>query len=500
MPKEKLFSLIQSLSPVEKKFFHHYARRHIYETDTIYLKLFDAIDGQKSYNETRIRQQLSVKPSEKNFHKVKAYLYSLILKSLVIRKSETSSYSQALELLGSVEILCEKQMFRSALEQLELLKKICEEHEFQELALAAIRWEEAISATSQMMNSGDGIQLADYYAKRKNLLHEIAQTVEYRYLFFEWSMINAPFTPPGPDVQEKLAILFGHPLLQPENFPKHNALRRFYFGLNAMKARLYGDHEKAFELSKSIVHIMESYPRGFYYTEILLIYTYYSIVMDAVNAGKFSEAENYLIKLKRLKPESPQIIYSHFHLGFAGELTVLKAMNRIQESLTVIDNFEKSLHLFKPGVSKIHEYRNYLLVMNWLIHIREFDRAIPFINLMKQEKSSDSRVIPFQYHARLLMLVVHFELQNFELLEYLIRHTEYYFSKHPLKLAYPGLLIRFFKNILKPRIKWEREMVTLLQKLDAIRNDPKENYSLRSFEECGWLQSYRTSMSPAGKR
>lgn len=489
MPREKLFNLVHSLSAIEKKFFGQYARRHVSETETIYLQLFDAITKQPAYDEAKLKKQFQSTSLKKNFHKAKGYLYSLILKSLVIRKSETSAYSYALELLSTVEILCEKQLFSSAQEQLEQVKITCEENEFQELSLAAIRWEEAIAASSQLMNPGTGILLADNYSKRKELLREVSLTIEYRYLFFEWSLIHAPFTPAGPDAQEKLAALFNHPLLQPENFPAAKAPRRFFLGLNAMKARLSGEHDKALEQTIHIALLLESYPPGFYYTEVLLIYTYYSIVMDGVAAGKFSIAGSYLAKLKQLQPQSPQTSYNHFHLLLASELKVLKAMNRRTECIEVIDAYEGSLRHYKSGVSRIHEFGNYLLIMNWLVKEKEYDRAITFINMMLNEKITEKRILPFQYHARLLTMLVHFELKNLSLLEHLVRQTAYYFSRHPLNLSFASILLQFFRNVLKPKAVLQTELELLSQKLETVRDLPHEKNAFNNFLECGWLQN-----------
>ncbi|MEO6169259.1 MAG: hypothetical protein ABIO46_11470 [Chitinophagales bacterium] len=489
MPREKLFHLIHSLSPIEKKFFKQYAHRHIFETETIYLQLFDAITKQSTYDEEKLKKQLQPASFNKNFHKAKGYLYSQILKSLVIRKSKTSSFSHALELLSTVEILCEKQLFFNAQEQLEQVKIICEENEFQELALTAIRWEEAIAASSQLMNPGTDIMLADNYSKRKELLGEISLTVEYRYLFFQWSLINAPFTPQAPDADKKLAILFNNQLLKPENFPAAKAPRRFYLGLNAMKARLKGEHDRALELTTQIVQIMESYPRDFYYTEVLVIYTYYSIVMDAVAAVKFSIAERYLAKLKQLQPQSPQIRYNHFHLMLATELTVFKAMNQRTECLAAIDAYEKSLRYYKSGISRIHEFKNYLLIMNWLVKEKKFEKAITFINMMLDEKVTEKRILPFQYHARLLTMLVHFELKNLSFLEHLVRQTGYYFSRYPLNLSFPTILLQFFRNTLKPKVVLKNELELLEKKLAAVKDQPQEKNAFNSFLECGWLQN-----------
>ena len=122
MAREKLFNLIHSLTAREKKFFQQYARRHVQGTDTIYLQLFEAIAAQAEYDEEAIKAQFKNPSFEKNFHNPKGYLYDLILKSLVIHKSEDSAYSRALEGLSMTEILCEKLLFAEALEELQKVR------------------------------------------------------------------------------------------------------------------------------------------------------------------------------------------------------------------------------------------------------------------------------------------------------------------------------------------------------------------------------------------
>src|SRR5437763_974746 len=75
---DHLFTLIKSLGKAEKRHFKIYSRKHVIGDENIYVRLFDAIDKQKIYNERALKNQ-------GQFHDLptfKSWLYKAILKSL----------------------------------------------------------------------------------------------------------------------------------------------------------------------------------------------------------------------------------------------------------------------------------------------------------------------------------------------------------------------------------------------------------------------------------
>src|SRR6218665_1596671 len=83
---EDLFRLIKSLTPAEKGYFKKSAERYSVEKDNNYVKLFDLIDSQETYDEKELLKADFVNqlPRQKN------YLQSLLLKSLQSYDSEST--------------------------------------------------------------------------------------------------------------------------------------------------------------------------------------------------------------------------------------------------------------------------------------------------------------------------------------------------------------------------------------------------------------------------
>ena len=74
-----LFELIKSLTKGEKRYFNLFANRSNSNTDNVYLKIFEILDGQLYYNESTLLEKLSATSNKLQINVLKNYLYNLIL-------------------------------------------------------------------------------------------------------------------------------------------------------------------------------------------------------------------------------------------------------------------------------------------------------------------------------------------------------------------------------------------------------------------------------------
>ncbi len=84
---DPLFQLIKSLTKAEKRYFKLHVNKQTAGEDTKFLKLFDLIDKQKDYDESKILQKdKSIKSQQ--FSNLKAHLYKQILQNLARLNSD----------------------------------------------------------------------------------------------------------------------------------------------------------------------------------------------------------------------------------------------------------------------------------------------------------------------------------------------------------------------------------------------------------------------------
>src|SRR5438105_14131377 len=97
---ENLHALIKSLNKSEKGYFLKNAAKSKRENQ--FIKIFKAIDLQKTDNEAKIREILINEPFIKQLHVAKKYLFAAITKSLFIYYGQNSLNYKFSEAISSV--------------------------------------------------------------------------------------------------------------------------------------------------------------------------------------------------------------------------------------------------------------------------------------------------------------------------------------------------------------------------------------------------------------
>ena len=97
---------------------------------------------------------------------------------------------------------------------------------------------------------------------------------------------------------------------------------------------------------------------------------------------------------------------------------------------------------------------------------------------------------------KLFNLVIHYELNNFELLDYLVKSTERFYLKRK-KSAETGyefevMFIRSFKLLVKPTRSTSQNIQTLKHLLDELKtlmSDQNEKVALEYFDYLTWIEA-----------
>ena len=137
---DSLHKLIKSLTPSEKRSFKIFSSRHIAADENQYVKLFDAIDAQKEYDEVEILKKFGTK----QFSIVKGRLYDSILRSLDAFHSNSSIDAQLKRDLHCAEILYKKSLYDQCSKLLLSAKKLAQKYERHSSLLEIYMWEKKL--------------------------------------------------------------------------------------------------------------------------------------------------------------------------------------------------------------------------------------------------------------------------------------------------------------------------------------------------------------------
>src|SRR4051812_359090 len=100
---DHLYSLIRSLGKGEKRHFKVYSSKHVIGNGNNYVKLFDLVEAQRSYNEQELKKEFISFPS------LKTRLYNAILNSLEEYHSGVSMDLKSL--MNQIEILFNRSLY-----------------------------------------------------------------------------------------------------------------------------------------------------------------------------------------------------------------------------------------------------------------------------------------------------------------------------------------------------------------------------------------------------
>ena len=111
-----LFDLIKSLTPNEKSYF----KKNAYKQERAqksYLQLFDAIDRQAEYDESKLLRKFAKHKMSKQFSTAKNYLYNLIIRALATTTAKRRRKTKMLQTLREVKVLMNRGLKQQALKK-----------------------------------------------------------------------------------------------------------------------------------------------------------------------------------------------------------------------------------------------------------------------------------------------------------------------------------------------------------------------------------------------
>lgn len=486
---DDLFHLIHSLGKAEKAYFKINTRNISENNKPFYIELFDFLEKQNSYNEERLLKRFSpIIISRLSYNK--NYLYNLILKTL--HSFNESISSRLRNDLNKIEFLFEKGLYRQCAKLIRKSKSEAKKHGKQ---LAFIELTEFETELMHLQSyKGKTVEDIDNeFGEIYNALDKCKNYNDYRRLssivFFK--RIKKGFI----RSKEELKLydpFLKHPLFQSEvKAMSFQALISYY----AFYSTYYFDsldHNKAYHYSKQMLQLIEQNPHLLKEKPNRYLVALNNLITCQNMLFKFEEARNYTSILYTLRSQFP------------------KLSDKI-ECDTFIHSLETYMDSgnFKTGVKEMEEFKNKLIrqkntyfknikdrvVVNYdfcCLHFgaEDYQKANYYLNEILNNPSDTRRDL--HCFSKILGLIIHFELNNTELLEYSIRSTYRYLLKRKRLYKFEDAILNFIrKNIFKENTYTEliEAFKGLHIELLKLSKNPFEKRALDYFDFISWLES-----------
>jgi hypothetical protein len=480
-PNISLFNIVKSLSKSEKRYFRMFAS--LQGGDKNYIKLFDIIDNMKDYDEKYVKEIFKNEKFIRQLTFTKNYLYNLILKSLYQYNSTNSVDYQMNELLFRCNYFYKKTLQKELRESIFAGKKLSLEHERFEYYLLFISFEKIQPLETNPHNSSVNSQEELVIEKLSNL------SVYNSYV----SMISGIYREEG---RTRDKILFNYierikksPLLLHEDYALSVLAKERYYYVLQLISDIYGDLESMYQNCKKRLELITHFPKPFidsafnYWQDILILLIIYTIRND-----KSKKMIDYLHLLEDHSSDSPADKINIFLIQSILSVNLILKEKKWNKITDLLIRIELGLGKYSGLMDSNYEIVLYDLISRMFVESGNFQSALKFINLLLNHKYISIRR-DIEYNARLLNLIIHYELKNYEYLEYLIISTYRYFYKRKKVYKLETLVLNFIKRLPKMESDIDlKENFAILQKeLEAIYNVHHEKNIFLYFDYLEWI-------------
>ncbi len=180
-----------------------------------------------------------------------------------------------------------------------------------------------------------------------------------------------------------------------------------------------------------------------------------------------------------------------FVASFLSELLLLDRSGEHEKAIALTPAIIAGMEQLGDRLHKEHEIEFYYTLARVHFGGGEMNKALFWLNKVLNDNESTLRQDIFTY-ARLFNLVIHYELGNYDLLEYIVRSTQRFLSKRQRADGMENVLMEHIRKLARtgdPSAKLDlfRSMQNGFRPLLA---DPNESLVLKYFDVVSWVTSH----------
>ncbi len=467
-----LFDLIHSLQRGEKRYFTINASQHVVGDSNNYLKLFRAIDKQKSYDEAQLIRQFGHENFCKNFSVTKNYLYNAILKSLEAYEAEKNINNKIVHSFFKCKILHQKGLYHQCFKLLERTKKEAYKYEHFALLLEIFDLEISLMANAKVTYFSD--KLHTILEKRKHIMECMRQTELYLQLKCEiYGLLKESMSVRNEEQVKRMRAIMQHPAMQTETEPDSFHAHLHYLSTASMYYYLEKDFEKSYQYSVKIVNLWEQNAH-FIKSDIEgYLASVNNFFIRCRFSKRFEEMVPYIQKLKKLKTASVEMEKLWFLVTYSNELANCTYLHQHDKALAIIPEIKKGLKKYQDALGEEWYLMFYVSIAGIYLSNEYYEEALDWVNKILNRQDLGIRK-DFYASARLYRLIIYHELKHNLLLEYTSTATYRYLQKNDELFEFEKFFLDFIRK--STQAKNQKEMGELYQRLHSHLESVSDKY------------------------
>lgn len=491
-PSTELFKLVKSLTKSEKRFFK--MSSSLQAGDKNYLKIFDVIEKQDDYDEEALKKEFKNETFIKHLPSEKNHLYRLILKSLRSFYSEQSISSILKQEIKNVEVLYNKALYKECEKFVARAKVLAADYEKFYYWFELISWQKRL--LEEAFEEGEFSTNLDKLVEEEELvIAKLRNLAEYQVIY---SKINLIFRSGGFTRNEKerkiVEDIADYHLIKGKNTAISTRAASMCYYIKGLCAATNRNFEDSFQFFNRVREILDNNPKIKEDSPQRYVMTMFHLLRCFIDSHDFENARTMLAELRSLTDNkgfnSTDISIKIFANTYNQELNLLHQMGEFHKSIELIEEIDKKTVSIKDKLSKEQELLFLYHKAYSFFGVGEYKKALSYLIEVLNDNEQNLRQDIYSF-SRLLNLIIHFELENYDYLEYVIKSTNRYLSKYEKDYKIEDVLIKNIRRLAKaPNNIAQLEIFENMKKeVEKLLQDHQEQVLLEYFNISAWINS-----------
>lgn len=488
--EDHLFELIRNLSPSEKRHFSLYASRHTIGQQNNSLRMFKKLDALKTYDEKKFLEKNKKEAFVKHYSFNKHFLYKLILQSLHAFHKDRTEEMKLRDQLHSIDILAEKGLLSHARALIKSAQKKAEQYQFHNLLLELLNRDMALNREEAFAGKGKE-DIAHFLSEHKKFSAHMNRQAELETYTARLSLEASK----GGLLRNKETFQELHEMQKekhltdiPETFYGawhfYSARVGIHF-LTMEPAKALADNSALLKVMEDHWHLVIENPRHY-----LLALNNQMVLLS--NLKRYEEMLETSRKLEAVPVRTQVLRNRKFNTSYG---LILQMYAKTGEFKKGLDLLEKANNMLSGGevqfLNRQFEISHFLASAN--IHFGAGNFSAANKNL---QQIIDRRDLTLRddilYFALIMRIIVQYEMQKQDLLEYTVRSAWRYLHKRDRLYKFEGIVLDFIRKK-SPHLDSQKKLVNAFKELHEqllpLTKEPSERNAFAYFDIMSWLES-----------
>ncbi len=489
---DALFILIKTLTKAEKRNFQLAFNKNNTKEDVLFIQLFNTLDKLKEYDEELILKKIPA-IKKQQLSNVKAHLYKQLLTSLRLLYKQKDPLIDLREQLDYARVLYSKGLYNQSLRILSRAKSMAIEQEEVMLSYEIIEFEKQIESrhiTRSLENRADELSAESRHIELRLSNISRLSTLALRMYGLYLKLGHARDAKDADMVkmffEQELPANCGTGMSFYEKIHLYQAYSWYYYILQ--------DFVMFYRYTQKWVDLFKEYP-SLQRTDVELYIKAMHNLLTAhfytMNYEKFrrdlDELETFITENQESFNENTKT--SAFVYVYTARINRYFLEGTFSDGLSLVPQLETEIAEHQLKIDQHRVLLFYYKIACLYFGSGDNNKAIDYLNKIIHLRIGNLRA-DIQCFARILHLIAHYELENYSLVEYLIKSVYHFIAKNKDLGQMMEEILKFLRRNIYAHPKALRSaFADLKERLVQLSQNPYERRSFLYLDIISWLES-----------